>query len=132
MSAGVNVGPAGTAVHPMERDVALSVLNVVLGVWLIASAFLLRQAPANKVNSIAIGIVCIAVALRSIRRPSARWLYVPLSAWMVVSPWVVPLRDTTAATTLIALGGALLLGPLTEWWLALSFPGDVERRPAGP
>lgn len=114
-------------VEPMKRDVALSALNALLGVWLVASTFLWRHSTANLVNQLAIGFACIAVALLASRLPAARWLFVPLSAWTIASPYIVPLRETTAAVTLVACGVAMLLAPLTARWLGQDDPREVVR-----
>lgn len=123
--------PDATEVQPMERDDALSVFNAFLGVWLVGSSFLWPHSTANLVNSIAVGLACLAVALLSLGTPAARWLFVPLSAWMIASPWIVPLRDTMSAPNLIAMGSALFLGPLTMRYLGQDDPREVVRHVEG-
>jgi len=97
----------------MRRDVALSTFNACLGVWVVGSAFLWTHSTASLVNTIAVGLVCIGIALAASRAPAARWLYIPLSAWMFVSAWIIPHPDRFSSVNLMAIGLALFLVPLT-------------------
>ncbi len=117
---------------PVRTDVALSALNAFLGIWLVASAFLWKHTTASRVDAVAVGVVCIAIALLSTRFPTARWLYVPLAAWMFASPWIVTLEDTTATVNLTAVATALLLAPLTTRFIGQDVIPEDTRRVAGP
>ncbi len=84
-------------------------VNVVLGVWLIISPFVLGFAGTNGAafqwNNIAVGIAVILVALTG-----PAWLNVLLGAWEIISPWV--LGFSGASTPLwnnIVIGALVLL-----------------------
>ncbi len=123
----MNVNVRHMEVQPMERDAALSAFNAFLGIWLVATCFLWKHSTASLVNTVVIAAACIAVALVSMRAPGVRWLYVPLSAWTVASAWIVPLQDTTASVTLVSIGTALFLAPVTMRWLGQDDPREVVR-----
>ena len=118
--------------RPVRMDIALSAFNAFLGIWLVASAFLWKHTVGSRVEAVALGVVCIAIALVATRFPAARWLYVPLAAWMFASPWIVRLEDTTATVNLTAMATALLLAPLTTRFIGQDVVPDRARRPAGP
>lgn len=118
--------------RPVRIDIALSAFNAFLGIWLIASAFLWKHTTASRVDTVAIGVVCIAIALAATRFPAVRWLYVPLAAWMFASPWIVTLEDTTATVNLTAVATALLLAPLTTRFIGQDVVPDRARRATGP
>ncbi len=118
--------------RPVRMDIALSAFNAFLGIWLIASAFLWKHNVASRIDAVAMGAVCIGIALLATRFPAARWLYVPLAAWMFASPWIVTLEDTTATVNLTAVATALLLAPLTTRFIGQDVIPEDTRRAAGP
>lgn len=117
---------------PVRFDMALSVFNAFLGIWLVASAFLWKHDTASRIDTVAVGLVCVAIALLSSRFPIARWLFVPLAAWMYASPWIVTLEDTTATVNLMAVATALLLAPFTTRFIGQDVFVERPRRTAGP
>ena len=105
------------AAAPAEKDVALSVFDAGLGVWLVASSFLWPHTTASLLNQVAVGVACAAIAVASLRFATARWLYVPLSAWLFASAYVLPLRDPFSAANLVAMAVALVIPPLAAPYL---------------
>jgi len=71
-----------------------SSVNVVLGVWLFASAFLWQHSLPTFINALVVGIVIAASAVVAMRWPAARivdtaagvWLIASLFAWPSVAP----------------------------------------------
>ena len=55
------------------------VLNVLLGLWLVVSAFVWSHSPASKMASVILGILCVAFALMAFVWPVARYLNTVLS-----------------------------------------------------
>ena len=62
-------------------------------------------------------------ARRGAECSSARWLYVPLAAWLFAAGAVIPYERHFAIWNNVAIGFALLLVPLTTTTLALLRPG---------
>lgn len=105
-----NVTYAG-ARDELQRARWASVANIVAGVWLIASPFVLRFQGDNiaQVNHIVIGVAVALIALVRASDPDHRigmsWTNVILGLWMVVAPFVLGYQaDNTAQTNSIIMG----------------------------
>jgi hypothetical protein len=58
------------------------VANIVLGLWLFVSTWLLPQGRASELNGLICGALCVAVAAASIRMPVLRYANTALSLWL--------------------------------------------------
>jgi cyanate permease len=83
------------AIDPIRQARTASGMNVVLGLWLIASAFIYGYADASvdsAWNSVIVGaVVVLFAALRSskpARRPGLSGMNLVLGGWIAISPWV--------------------------------------------
>jgi hypothetical protein len=97
-----------------------------LGIWLLLSPWILlfeQDAVATR-NAVIIGLLIVlteAVTL-SIFRVWEEWISVALGAWLVFSPWALPVTDSSARTNFVIVG-LLVAG------LALYEVREVSRRP---
>jgi hypothetical protein len=97
-----------------------------LGIWLLLSPWILlfeKDAVATR-NAVIIGMLIVlteAVTL-SIFRVWEEWINVALGAWLVVSPWALPVTDSSARTNFVVVG-LLIAG------LALYEVREVSRPP---
>ncbi len=96
------------------RDAA----NLVLGVWLAASPWILgyaaQQTPTT--NAALVGIVIALAAAAAVYAFQAweEWVNVALAAWLVVSPWLLAYSTHQTATwNQVAVG--VLVGLLALW-----------------
>jgi hypothetical protein len=100
-------------------------MNVVLGVWLLLSAFGWRHGAAQFTISIVTGIAIVAVALMAMASPRFRFLNIALGAWLFISAFAF--RHSTAGTVWNSVFVAVLV-----FFVALISPAPAEsaRRPA--
>jgi hypothetical protein len=70
--------------------VAARLVNVVLGVWLVISAFAWPHSHAQRTNAWILGVLCVAFELTALVEPPARYLSTVLGAWLVLSAWALP------------------------------------------
>jgi hypothetical protein len=66
------------------------IANVILGVWLFISAFLWAHTPAQFSNTWILGLICVVIALISMRVPPVRYLNTALAVWLFISAWALP------------------------------------------
>ncbi|GGM95528.1 hypothetical protein GCM10007092_06270 [Thermus composti] len=89
--------------------------NLVLGVWLILSPWLLGYSgtPAALWNAVLIGIVVGFMALLHLRGGPMweEWLNVLLGVWLILSPWILGFSGMANATWNAVIVG-LLVGAL--------------------
>jgi hypothetical protein len=64
--------------------------SIVLGVWLVASAFVWPHSMAQQTNAWVVGILSVAFALLAAGRDELRYLVTALSVWLFASIWVLP------------------------------------------
>lgn len=77
-------------------------INVILGGWLVLSAFGWPDSTGSRVNTVIVGVLVIAVALWAMVRPGMRVTNTLLAAWLAFSSLVVPhVTSTTVANNLI-------------------------------
>ena len=95
-------------------------LNVLLGVWLAVSPWILgfQDQMAPTANGVVIGLALIAAALGAIFMPRAweEWSEGLLGLWMVVSPWVLGFSGQMDAMRNAVVSGIVVLG-LALWVL---------------
>lgn len=65
-------------------------INLLLGFWLLISAFVWGHTVPERANSWIVGALVIAIALVASSVPAARWINTALSAWLFVSVWALP------------------------------------------
>ena len=94
----------------MKIDKVASVADIILGLWLIASMFLWRHAPAHMLSAGAVGILAVVFGVMARRGHTwARWLVAPLGAWLFVSVWILP-RGSVPIVIHHFLVGTLIFG----------------------
>jgi hypothetical protein len=102
---GPNTNAAGTA----------SVLNVLAGLWLIISPFILTYAnlPAAMWGTIAVGIVVLIFAWIRVANPGQyvglSWLNFLLGIWLIISPFVLGYSAFPRATWNDVILGIIVL-----------------------
>ena len=90
-------------------------VNVILGVWLIVSAWVLvlnATEGAIAWSSWSAGCAIVALAAFSMYRASvgADALGIIIGIWLVASPWILRLRDQPSAATNAVIMGLLVIG----------------------
>ncbi len=69
---------------------AARTLNLILGAWLFASAFLWTHTSADRVNDWTVGLAFVIFAVIAMTSPAARWVNTILAAWLFVSAFALP------------------------------------------
>ena len=93
-------------------------VNLVLGIWLIVSPFVLGYAEqtAPAWNAYAIGVVIAVLSAAALWQFQKweEWLSAVLGAWLVVSPWILGFSVSRVATwNQIVVG--IVVGVLAFW-----------------
>jgi len=81
--------------HRQERDTS-NWVNVVLGIWVIFSPFVLAMHSSQALwNNVITGVVVCALALIrwGTHRPGLSWLNLIVGIWVVISPFVLFLNS---------------------------------------
>ena len=96
-----------TASDPSAGGV--SWVNVLLGIWVIISPFMIQFArlPAAMWNNVIVGIVIAILALirsSTPRQPGWSWANVVLGIWMIISPFALGVMTTAILWNNIILG----------------------------
>jgi O-antigen ligase len=101
-------GPAAPGIHGGE---IARLVNVVLGLWLIVSAFAWDHAPAQMTNAWLVGVcMSLAALLALFTDARIRIFNTLLAMWLFVSVWVLPgVRSDTAWNNLIVAAVVFLL-----------------------
>lgn len=101
-------------------------INLLLGVWLVISAFVWRHTPEQQTNAWIVGVLVAVIALVAIGRERARYVNTVLSIWLFVSIWALPtaLEATQWNHGLVAL--AVFIFSLVP-----NAPPRLAGRPAG-
>lgn len=94
--------------------------NLVLGLWLIASPWILSYAAETRPtgNALIVGILIAGLALLALFKVMAweEWLSVALGAWLVASPWILGFSGLfTAMWSAVIIGSAVAV--LALWAL---------------
>lgn len=96
-------------------------INLVLGLWLIASPWVLSYDFDRTAtwNAVIVGLLTAAAALYALFRIMAweEWAGVAFGVWMIVSPWVLGFSTVAVATWNAVLVG-LAIAALALWVLA--------------
>ncbi|WP_101067341.1 SPW repeat protein [Roseovarius salinarum] len=95
-------------------------LNIILGLALIASPWVLQFASLNAAmgNAIVIGALIALMGLAALVnfRKWEEWLSMVIGLWLIVSPWVLGVAGTAAATWTFVVVGVLAIA-LAAWSL---------------
>jgi hypothetical protein len=110
----------------LEEEIIMAVkhwqdpTNVVLGLWMVASPWVLQyQGVATPAaNAIIVGIAIAALAVVALFRLMAweEWANVALGVWLVISPWILGFSALDAATWNAVIVG-LVVATLALWEL---------------
>ncbi len=94
----------------MKIDKVASLADVVLGLWLLLSAFLWHQSEQQVINVAAVGILSAALGATAYRGHTwARFIVAALGVWLFVSAWMI--AGAPVATVINSLTiGTLLFG----------------------
>jgi hypothetical protein len=92
--------------YRVHHILAPRILNVILGGWLLVSAFAWPHAQAQRTNTWVVGLISVLFALAAMTLPRARYFNTALAVWLVISTAaVLPFRTpgTTLNNTLVAI-----------------------------
>jgi SPW repeat len=109
-------------------------VNVLIGVWIAASPWVLGFSDTQPVvawNAVILGLAIALIAALDLEILSRfeEWLLVALGAWSLASPWVLgfaALRE--AAVSMVIAGGAVMV--LTLWEIVAGMRWGRTRDPA--
>jgi hypothetical protein len=96
MSTPMTSPPAGSTgraplVTPPRGGEAARVVNALLGIWLIVSAFAWPHSPAQMTNAWIVGIVAAVFALGALLVDARiRYLNTVVAIWLFISVWALP------------------------------------------
>ncbi len=65
-------------------------INLLLGIWLFASAFAWEHGAAQRTNTWIVGVLFVVLAFIAMSVPTARFLNTILSVWLFISIWALP------------------------------------------
>lgn len=89
-------------------------VNVVLGVWLFASAFLWRHSPLQFTNTWAMGMLTAVTAALAMGMPTVRFANTVIAVWLVISSFALPRLSNVTAWHNALIGGLIGLVSLIE------------------
>jgi hypothetical protein len=97
-----------------EANAGVSWINIVLGIWVIISPFVVQftRFPAAVWNNIIVGIVIaiLAIIRTSVPRQTGwSWVNVILGIWMIISPFALGAMTTAVLWNNIVLGIVIAL-----------------------
>lgn len=97
-----------------------------LGIWLLLSPWILlfeRDTVATR-NAVIVGclIVLTEAVTLSVFRIWEEWINVALGAWLAISPWELPVTDSSAKANFVIVGILIAGLALYEVW-------EVSRQP---
>ena len=107
-----------------RRKAGSSWVNILLGIWVIISPFVLGIHSAKGIwNSIVVGVVVGILALIrwGVRQPGWSWLNLILGIWLVLSPFVLFL-GTAAMWNNVILGVVIAAAALTNTYSKVATP----------
>jgi SPW repeat len=100
------------ALHPLAGGIAMQrikhwqdSINAVVGVWLLASAWILGLIPT--IGSAGVGVLLFGTSIGTLFVPRAweEWIELALGAWLMTSPWLLGFADLPSARTNAVLVG---------------------------
>jgi hypothetical protein len=78
-----------------ERAARLT--GILLGLWLLASAFLWPHTDAQQANACIVGLLLAGSSALALRFAELRWAATLLSVWLFLSVWALPTPDAATA-----------------------------------
>jgi hypothetical protein len=84
-------------------------LNLILALWLFFSAFAWPRSSASFTNAWVVGLLAAIFAVIGMTNARARFANTALSAWLLVSAFVLPLRSPTARWNDLAVAIVMLV-----------------------
>ncbi len=100
----LNPGPPDNPVVSYSSARTASGINVLAGIWLIISPFVLGfwRVPAATWDNIIVGIVVLILAATRVAGPArtawASWVNLILGIWLIISPWVLRIAEYPSPT----------------------------------
>lgn len=96
-------------------------LNLILGLWLLASPWILayQDEMVSTRNAVIVGILIAALAVLELFKVKAweEWASVAFGVWLVISPWVLGFSGLAAAATWNAVIVGVAVAALALWAL---------------
>jgi hypothetical protein len=116
------MGGALATTRDVRSPVWIRALNVLLGAWLFASAFVWQHQGNVAFNNLVCGLVVAASALCAIWAPPFRWVNVGIAAWLVYCAAFFDYGSELTRLHDLALAGAIFVvamarphtGPVSE------------------
>jgi hypothetical protein len=99
------------------------ILNALLGVWLLFSAFAWPHTLAQQANAALCGIACVVFAVAGLFLEPARYLSAALGAWVFVSAFLFPTLNALTLWNNAVIGIAIFATALLA-----AGPEDLRRR----
>lgn len=109
------MGGAFETIHDLRSPAWLRGLNVLLGAWLFASAFVWHHQDNVAFNDWVCGLVVAASALSALWAPPFRWVSAGMAAWLAFSAVVFEYHSTITRLHDLALAGAIFVIALVRW-----------------
>lgn len=106
--------------------------DVLLAVWLLASAFIWRTDPAHFANALAVAVVTFAGSLVALTAPAARYVTAAAGGWLAISVLAMPRVTAAAAVNSVVVGLALLVISLISSSRHRLAPHEARPRRRGP
>src|SRR5258708_20827595 len=105
--------------------------NLVLGVWLLGSPWLLPGAGEEQVamqNALAIGVLLVVTQVVTLLafRVWEEWGNVALGAWLVTSPWALGIVSPTSQANFVIVVALVLSLSLYELWALRRHPSRAS------
>src|SRR5437660_3399629 len=109
-----------------KKEALTDVVNLVLGVWLFLSPWILGFDPetAASWNAWLSGIVIAVLSIAALAAFAEweEWLNLVAGLWAIVSPWVLGFAGTTAMTVHVVIGVIVAALAAAELWMRYQKP----------
>jgi hypothetical protein len=104
--------------------------NMVLGLWLFASAFAWDHSRVSRTNAWLVGLLIFGCSLAALRYSRARWANSALSAWLFTSTLFLirPMHISTVWNNLLVAGGVFTLSLFARETAARPAPASGTHR----
>jgi hypothetical protein len=70
------------------------VANIILGIWLVISAFIWPHNYAQMTNTWIVGALCVVFSVIALRVPEVQYLNTILAIWLFISVWALPTMES--------------------------------------
>jgi hypothetical protein len=81
-------GTKGQGVDPVGGGIA-RVLNVVVGAWVVLSAFLWHHTLSSRTNTWICGLLVVVFSLIALRAPRARFVTTAVAVWLFITSFTI-------------------------------------------